>query len=201
MLRANRALPIDLWTPGDVRRLPQEAHGQLATQISNAEKRLAFPAQIMMNVVSLLGKPAGGKTCGNIDNGRTLPQPANDERPVTVTALFYAIYTKVRKCFTTEWDEEHKEFWDSAIKGSSPLRAAIRRRFMAEISSALGRHVIDTYLDLRKFYDLVDAAFLLPEALRLGYDPVVLLMAMQVHLAPRTLRCHWSLQSNHNGFQ
>ena len=107
-----------------------------------------------------------------------------------VTALFYAIYTTVRKCFTTEWDEEHKEFWDSAIKGSSPLRAAIRRRFMAEISSTLGRHVIDTYLDLRKFYDLVDAAFLLPEALRLGYDPVVLLMAMQVHLAPRTLRCH-----------
>ncbi len=132
-LKKNRAKGIDDWAPGEWRRLPTEAKDELAQQLNRAERRLAMPMQVLLNTVSLLGKSE------------------TDDRPVSVTALIYAVYAAVRKCHTTKWDRSHAAFWDSAIKGSSPLRAAILRRLTAEMAVDAGDEIIETYLDIKNF--------------------------------------------------
>ncbi len=149
-----------------------QAKTEIAQQLNEAESNLTMAMQILLNAVSLLGKSH------------------TDDRPTAVAALLYAVYSTIRKCHTTDWDLKHAAFWDSAIKGSSPLRAAILRRLTAELTLDEQEDMVETYLDIKKFYDMIDVIILIDQAIELGVNPIVMYMSLQVHMAPRVLRAH-----------
>ena len=59
---------------------------------------------------------------------------------------------------------------------------------MSEVACLNGKHCVDTFLDLEKFYDSIDNVKLIQQACQLKWNPVVLYMSLLVHMAPRVLR-------------
>ncbi len=51
----------------------------------------------------------------------------------------YRALASVLRPQALEWSEQHAGFWDDAIKGSSPLRAALRRNLNMEAAILLSR--------------------------------------------------------------
>ena len=169
-MKAERACGLDHWTPGNWLNLPIEARRGIASILGECEAGLVWPHQVMQNAVALLGKSV------------------TDDRPISLTSLLYAVYVKIKKHTITDFDREHATWWDSAVAGNSCLREGIRRRFVSEVACLNGKHCVDTFLDLEKFYDSVDNVKLLQQARQLKWNPVVLYMSMLVHMAPRVLR-------------
>ena len=150
--------------------LPIEARQGIAPILSECEKGLVWRHQVMQNAVALLGKSA------------------TDDRPISLTSLLYAVYVKIKKPVIADFDRAHATWWDSAVAGNSCLREGIRRRFVSEVACLNGKHCVDTFLDLEKFYDSIDNVKLIQQALQLKWNPVVLYMSLLVHMAPRVLR-------------
>ena len=121
----------------------------------------------MQNAVALLGKSA------------------TDDRPISLTSLLHAVYVKIKKPVIADFDRAHATWWDSAVVGNSGLREGIRRRFVSEVACLNGKHCVDTFLDLEKFYDSIDNVKLTQQAFQLKWNPVVLYMSLLVHMAPR----------------
>ena len=88
----------------------------------------------------------------------------------------------------SEWEAKIGGFWDRAVAGSSALRAALVRELRHEIANHLGACTGGIYFDMAKFYDTLDPNIVLEKADNLGFDVSLLLLALQVHMAPRILR-------------
>ena len=80
-----------------------------------------------------------------------IPKPDGGDRPIGVTPLLCAIFFKAAACFVTDWDVEHMNFWEDAIRGSSALLAGLRRRLLDECATAVGYETAAIYWDLRNF--------------------------------------------------
>ena len=63
---------------------------------------------------------------------------------------------KIKKPVIADFDRAHATWWDSAVAGNSCPREGIRRRFVSEVACLNGKHCVDTFLDLEKFYDSID---------------------------------------------
>eukprot|EP00972_Heterocapsa_arctica_P062892 9277536-Heterocapsa_arctica.AAC.1 len=100
----------------------------------SCEDKLAFPAQTLLNEVILIGKPG----------------PAKGDRPITLTCSLYRLYNYIRKPFISAWEQEHFRHWDSAVKGSSALRAAMISELKGEISLRLGTPTLQICWDVEK---------------------------------------------------
>jgi hypothetical protein len=105
-----------------------------------------------------------------------------------VTSLYYAAFMKVKKQKVTEWDEKHCRWWDSAIQGSSALKAALIRRLVCELAGAQNLSIADIFLDLAKFYDSISIPHLVSMASDLDYDMTTLAVGLEIHTADRFLR-------------
>ena len=79
-------------------------------------------------------------------------------------------------------------FWDDAIRGSSPLRAAALRYLRVEVSKILGFECIGILWDISAFFDSIDLAILIPRALDREFNPWLLSLALKVHLGPRAFK-------------
>ena len=169
-MKSERACGLDHWTPGNCLNLPIEARKGIASILSECEAGLVWPHQVMQNAVALLGKSA------------------TDDRPISLTSLLYAVYVKIKKPVIADFDRAHATWWDSAVAENSCLREGIRRRFVSEVACLNGKHCVDTFLDLEKFYDSIDNVKLIQQACQLKWNPVVLYMSLLVHMAPRVLR-------------
>eukprot|EP00959_Pyramimonas_sp_CCMP1952_P204224 4271426-Pyramimonas_sp.AAC.1 len=55
------------------------------------------------------------------------PPPGGD-RPITPTPGPFRPWSILRKQPVTTWERQKAGFWDSAVKGSRPLRAAVLRQ-------------------------------------------------------------------------
>ena len=163
-MKSGRACGLDHWTPGNWLNLSLEARQGIASILSECEKGLVWPHQAMQNAVALLGKSA------------------TDDRPISLTSLLYAVYVKIKKPVIADFDRAHATVWDSC------LREGIKRRFASEVACLNGKHCVDTFLDLEKFYDSIDNVKLIQQAFQLKWNPVVLYMSLLVHMAPRVLR-------------
>ena len=130
----------------------------------------SMPIQSLMVYVGLLPKPAGG------------------ERPIGLTAMLYRLLMKLKKSMLADWDEKLSGFWDDAVKGSSPLRAAILRSLRVEVAKILGYEAVGLLWDISSFFDEVDISLLLPLALSRGFCPWTLGLAVKVHLGPRAFK-------------
>ena len=92
----------------------------------------------MQNAVALLGKSA------------------TDDRPISLTSLLYAVCVKIKELVIADVDHAHAPWWNSAVAGNSCLRDGIRRRLVSGAACLNGKHCVDTFLDLEKFYDSID---------------------------------------------
>ena len=72
----------------------------------------------------------------------SFPKPLEGERPIGLTAMLYRLALRLRKALVSEWDDKRAGFWDDAVKGSSPLRAAILRSLRVEVSTLLGLEAV-----------------------------------------------------------
>ena len=175
-MKSGRACGLDHWTPGNWLNLPIEGRQGIASILSECEKGLVWPHQVMQNAVALLGKSS------------------TDDRPISLTSLLYAVYVKIKKPVIADFDRAHATWWDSAVVGNSGLREGIRRRFVSEVACLNGKHCVDTFLDLEKFYDSIDNVKLTQQAFQLKWNPVVLYMSLLVHMAPRVGRMGITVQ-------
>ena len=78
--------------------------------------------------------------------------------------------------------------WDDAVKGSSPLQAAILRSLRVEVSTLLGLEAVAILWDVSAFFDSISIAILIPLALEQGFDPWLLGMAIRTHMGPITFK-------------
>ena len=110
------------------------------------------------------------------------------ERPITITSLVYAVLCKLSKSAVQDWDAEHHGFWDTAIAGSSALKAAVARRLMAERAVALGQAALELMFDIEKFYDSIDIVLLVQESIRMEYPVHEMLNGLVAHRLPRVIK-------------
>ena len=81
-----------------------------------------------------------------------LGKSGTDDWPISLTSLVYAVYVKIKKPVIADFDRSLATWWDSAVAGNSCLREGIRRRFVSEVACLNGKHCVDTFSDLEKFY-------------------------------------------------
>ena len=67
-----------------------------------------------------------------------MPKPAGGERPIALTPMLYRLVMRLNKSSIAEWDEEKEGYWDTAMRGSSCLRAALARALRMEVAVAQG---------------------------------------------------------------
>ena len=63
-----------------------------------------------------------------------------------------------------------------------------------EMAMRLGKDSLVTLWDMEKFYDDIDIEILAAEAEKLKYPKMFLCLGLQMHMAPRGLRCYVSAQ-------
>ena len=78
--------------------------------------------------------------------------------------------------------------WDTAIRGSSALQAAIGRALMCEVASLAGDSVVMLLWDCAHFYDSLRLLKLFRFVCATGYSKRLLLLGLQAHTAPRLFR-------------
>ena len=69
-------------------------------------------------------------------------------------AMFYRLWTKLRKPQISEWERLHAGSWDAAHAGSSALRAAVLSLFQDELHVLLGDHASAILWNMERFYDM-----------------------------------------------
>ena len=104
--------------------------------------------------------------------------------------MLYRLYSKIRRPQIIQWELAHQGPWDAAVKGSSALRAGLTSLLRDEMAVRLGKDTLVTLWDMEKFYDNIDIGFLIQEAIALEYDITLLNLGLQMHIAPRGLRCY-----------
>eukprot|EP00973_Karenia_brevis_P031059 4284201-Karenia_brevis.AAC.1 len=53
------AVGSDLWSPGDLRRLPKKAFRALAEILQQVERHATWPSFLLCHIIVLIGKPRG----------------------------------------------------------------------------------------------------------------------------------------------
>eukprot|EP00973_Karenia_brevis_P053750 7466306-Karenia_brevis.AAC.1 len=61
VLKTATAVGIDLWSPGDLRRLAKKAFRALALILQQVEEYATWPSYLLYNIVVLMGKPQRGR--------------------------------------------------------------------------------------------------------------------------------------------
>ena len=88
---------------------------------------------------------------------------------------------------TRSWEDRWTQDWDTAGKGSSAVKAALRRAVVSEVAVLKGQVAVAVLWDLTSFFDTVLPQVLIQQALELEYPAKHLYLSLQVHLAPRVL--------------
>ena len=171
-LNPRKAKGIDVLGALDIRRRPEVALTELGSLIMAWESEGALPWQLLCNLISLLPKPQGGERC------------------IGLVAWLVRFACTLRGHMFLDWASEAAGFGDDALKGSSALRAASLRAFGDEAVRALGGALVSVSIlwDMAGFYDTIQPAVPLLDALGRGFPPQVLLLESLLHLAPRVLR-------------
>ena len=165
-----RARPgADQWQVAQWRSLPWAAKEELADLLNECEKSQAYPEQVLLNVLCQLDKATGGK------------------RTICLTASLYRLHMSIRKGRLQQFEQERAGLWDSAVKGSSCLRAALQRAILGDVAQTLGASMGLLLWDARKFYETIRPEHIARAGLQLGYDPTLLSLGLLVHMAARVL--------------
>ena len=150
--------------------LPDSALFQLAAVMRTAVAARCLPAQTLISLMSLLGKKSGGS------------------RTIVTVSTFYRLLLRILKPTLSEWDDKAAGFWDTAVKGSSALKAHLARALELEVAAIEGKKSLLFLWDLRKFYDSIRLSKLVKELIKHGFPPTLLALGAIAHKAPRMLK-------------
>ena len=161
----------DQWVPAQWARLPSEGYHTLASLLQEIESTLCWPASVLHVLVCLKPKPTGG------------------HRPIALTGGLYRLWSMIRKPTLTAWEENLalEAFWDTAVRGSTPLRAALRGELNNEVAVTLGLQAVEILFDATKFYDHLHPEDICRLALEHGYPGPLLYLGLLVHGSARTI--------------
>ena len=98
------------------------------------------------------------------------------------------LYAVVVSCFSgvlAHWRSETMRFWDSAVKGSSSLRAALLRNLTSEIAASDGNFMVTALSDFEAFYDYLEWDVVLDVAEAEDFPLRLLGLLFLMHSAPR----------------
>ena len=151
--------------------LPDVALQALLDCLLLTEELVVLPVQTLLGIVALLLKPTG------------------DDRPVTVLAKYYRVWSGLQRDIHHRWQQEKAGFWGRALRNSAALRAGILRAAGSELSFLDGKSSADALLDMEKFYDNVDVHQLSKLAQKHQYPTMLLCLGLQMHLGVRGLKC------------
>ena len=126
---AKAGLGVDLWVLRLFAALPIEGLKVLQSSVHLVQQGI-IPMQLLVVLIGLMPKESGG------------------ERPIALTAMLYRLVMKLNKSNMTPWDADKAEFWDTALKGSSCLRAALCRALKVEVATAQGFASVGLLWDL-----------------------------------------------------
>ena len=102
--------------------------------------------------------------------------------------MLYRIWSRTRKGFATEWCGAKAGFWDDAVRGSSPLQAALRRLVADELTQHTENQEACTVLfDVESFFDSISLSLVARAGLKLAYLPVLLGLALLTYAGVRFL--------------
>ena len=164
-----KAMGIDFWRTAVFRVLPPEALQSLANVVDSSFKILQWPVQMLLNLMALIPKTAGG------------------ERPIAKTPLLYRLSNVWSMPVLREWGEANVAEFDYATRGRSALTSASLRAWSNEVASIAGQESLSVLWDLDKFYDSIDPQDVMCTAVDAAYPPSQLVMALSMHMAPRCL--------------
>ena len=162
----------DVWRPRDWADLPDEGMAQLTSVVNGIIKELRWPDQALLNLVVMLPKPG--------------PTPA--ERPITLTTGIFRLVGALQKKAMTRFEAGMVGFWDTAVRGSDALLAAVLREVRNEIAKAHSLTTVEVLFDMAKFYDSIPPEQVAITACSLGFPLRSLVLGLQVHMATRRLR-------------
>ncbi len=173
--KARIGLGVDQQNPRWWRGLPQGALGALLAVLQRAERVLAWPTPLQLNLAQLIFKDEAA------------------DRPITLTQGLYRLWTRCRRKDVAAWSAERAGHWDRAVAGSAPLRAALLRQVRLEMATAQGFSWIELLWDLTKFYAFVSLDAVARIGVQQDYPLVCLVLGLQMAAAPRRIRAEQSI--------
>ena len=157
-------------SPDFVKALPKAAKEEIVSLFNSILRSGTWPWQWLHVLIALLPKPQGG------------------ERPIGLLPFFMRLFFRMQRDETRSWAEGAQGEWDTAVRNSSALRAALLRSLQIETAISEQEAFALILLDIEKFYDSIPITSLLREGLRLGYSPGLLSPNATICLAYRTLK-------------
>ena len=159
----------DAWQPGVLRQLSEEAVQGLLEMFNSIEQQVLWPPQLLLVIIAMIPKEVG-------------------ERPIALLPLLVRLWQRCRKAHGRAWCQAKHGPWDDVVAGSSAVRAALLRAFADEDAVAMDQAHGTLFWDVEKFYDSSDICKLGRHALRLGFQPVLLALALQTYVGPRSIK-------------
>ena len=170
LYKTEAGMGADRWRAQDLANLPQQAFSALGGFLETCERELAWPPQWLAMFTSLL------------------PKSEVDERPFAVAPLLYILWCRARGHEADDLCSARAGFWDTAVRGSSALRAGIQRMLMNETNQWLQFRSAMVCWDLENFYNSICLHRLIASMLALSFLPAIIVMTFTMYFAPRFLR-------------
>ena len=167
----NKKGGLDGWSYRALRNLPNFCYRQLADLFRLVETELTLPLQMLTVQVALLAKTT------------------EKERPISLTSVFWRVYTKLRRPILESWIKEYAAFapFDAATPGHKSLDPALSRLIKAEDHKFRKVTFITLFVGLEGFYDGVDFFRLISQGKALAFPPLLLELSLQLYHGPRCL--------------
>eukprot|EP00959_Pyramimonas_sp_CCMP1952_P067612 1411356-Pyramimonas_sp.AAC.1 len=115
-----------------------------------------WPPQILGTIGAIAGKLAGG------------------DRVLGLLPTTVRIWSRMRSGVVDSWTQQLEDHWDTALRGSSALRAAPLRATLDETGQAMGIARAELFADMEQFYDSLDLGWLINAGIRLESPPTVM---------------------------
>ena len=118
-----------------------------------------------------------------------LPKNQTIERPITLTSTLWRTWCRLRKPLLDQWQKTLLATMahDRARPGANVLRVALEKLLRQEVHRARGLHGVTVLMDMSTFYDTINLSRLQDEAMKLGYPPLMLELAMQLYTGPKAI--------------
>ena len=137
--------------------LPEDGRQKFVDLLKECQEQVAWSWQVCITLVCLLAKEVRG------------------ERPISLLTMLYRNWSRTRKHFAAEWCDAKAGFWDDAVRGSSPLHAALRRLVADKLTQHTDNQEACTVLfDVESFYDSMSLSLVARAGLKLASSLVLL---------------------------
>ena len=167
---AKKSLGCDAAAVTHFRDAPTIALQLFAVILNAAVDFVAWPPQILINLLSLIPKPLGGT------------------RPIVKTPILYRMWCVLVAPLIKAWSRETSPTWDYAVEGKSALMSAANRQWCNELAILSNNSCASNLWDMDKFFDTINLEDVRHAANKHNYPSKPLKLALAVHSAPRMLR-------------